>query len=406
MIESAVGGMLLAAGWMVWTAWRSANLRARAQSAAGRADWDRAAKLLDRLSWYKPDDRNVLRLRVQAALGRGDLVVAAKLLARVPSSAAEAVEARLAQGRLLIQAFLLREAEAAFRDCLRLDPKVDEARLALIAILAVQRRGSDYETEAWALLEKGAEPIKALRLLAQAAPAIPPDTFTRTADMGDVLRRCLAADPDDPNTRLALAHFERGRGRVDEALRVLEPCLLNPESSTRALALLEWAACLLDDGELDRLRSLFEHPADSVRGLGKFWLLRGEWARREGLEAEALDNYREAIRLDPRSSDAYYRLGLALREAGPEAARCLEVSQKARDLKDFVARISDRSRDPAQLVRAGRLCAEIGRYREARAWFSVALRANPRHAEARAALETLDSEQAARRGDGTKAPSR
>jgi tetratricopeptide (TPR) repeat protein len=404
MIGPAVGGMLLAAGWMVWTAWRSADLRARAQSAASRADWDRTAKLLDRLSWYNPDDRNVLRLRVQAALGRGDLVVAARLLARVRSSAAEAVEARLAQGRLLIRAFLLREAEAAFRDCLRLDPKADEARLALIAILAVQRRGSDYETEAWALLKKGAEPIKALRLLAQAAPAIPPDTFTRTADMGDVLRRCLAADPDDPNTRVALAHFERNRGRIDEALRLLEPCLLHPDSNPRAV--LEWAACLLDDGELDRLRSLFEHPADSVRGLGEFWLLRGEWVRRKGLETESLDNYREAIRLDPRCSEAYYRLGLALREAGPEATRCLEVSQKARNLKDCVARISDHSRDPDQLVRAGRICAEIGRYREARAWFSVALSTNPRHAEARAALETLDSEQAARRGDGPEPLSR
>ena len=110
--------------------------------------------------------------------------------------------------------------------------------------------------------------------------------------------------------------------------------------------------------------------------------------------------------MDPRSSDAYYRLGLALREAGPEADRCLEVSQKARDLKEFVASISDRSRDPGQLVRAGRLCAELGRYREARAWFTVASVANPRNAEARAALEALDSDQAARRGEEPKAPSR
>ena len=375
MIGSVVGGILLYAGWMVWAACCSADLWKRAQAAAGREDWERTAKLLDRLSWYNPDDRKVLRLKVEAALGRGDLIVAAGLLSRVPATAAEAVEARLTQGRLLIQAFLLREAEAAFRECIRLDPKADEARLALIAILAVQRRRGDYETEAWALLENGAEPIKALRLLAQAAPAIPPDTFTRTADMGDVLRRCVAADPGDPNTRVALAHFERGRGRVERALRLLESCLLNPESRSRAT--LEWADCLLDDGELERLRPLFEHPDDSLRRLGDFWILRGEWARREGREVEALDNYREAIRMDPRSSDAYYRLGLALREAGPEADRCLEVSQKARDLKEFVASISDRSRDPGQLVRAGRLCAELGRYREARAWFTVASVANP-----------------------------
>ena len=241
--------------------------------------------LLDRLSWYKPDDRNVLHLQVQAALGRGEPAVAARLLARVPSSAPDAVEARLAQGRLLMEAFLPREAEAAFRDCLRLDPEADAARLALIAILAVQRRSRDYEAEAWALFDRGGEPLKALRLLAQAGPAIPPDTFTRSADLGDVLRRCLAADADDPHTRLALAHFERGRGRIDEALRLLEPCLRDPPSSPEAV--LEWAACLLDEGEVDRLRPLFEDPADSLRGLASFWLLRGEWARRQGLEDDA-----------------------------------------------------------------------------------------------------------------------
>ena len=127
--------------------------------------------------------------------------------------------------------------------------------------------------------------------------------------MGDVLRRCLIADADDEHTRLALAHFERGRGRIDEALRLLEPSLRTAPANPEVV--LEWAACLLDEGEGDRLRSLFENPEDSLRGLGSFWLLRGEWARRQGLEAEALENYREAIRLDPRSPDAYYRLGLA-----------------------------------------------------------------------------------------------
>jgi hypothetical protein len=51
MIVAAVVGLLLAAGWMTWSAWRSADLWARAQVAAARADWDRTGNLLDRLSW-------------------------------------------------------------------------------------------------------------------------------------------------------------------------------------------------------------------------------------------------------------------------------------------------------------------------------------------------------------------
>ena len=134
---------------------------------------------------------------------RDDPTAAAALLARVPASSPDAVEARLSQGRLLMQAFRPREAEAAFRDCLRLDPGSDAARLALIAILAVQNRSRDYKAEAWRLVDRGDEPIKALRLLAQSAPSIPPDTFTRAADIDDVLRRCLAADAEDVQTRLA-----------------------------------------------------------------------------------------------------------------------------------------------------------------------------------------------------------
>ena len=72
-------------------------------------------------------------------------------------------------------------------------------RQALIAILAVQHRSRDYEAEAWALFDRGGEPIKALRLLAEAAPTIPPDTFARTADLGDVLRRAW------PPTRMTRA---------------------------------------------------------------------------------------------------------------------------------------------------------------------------------------------------------
>ena len=403
MIATAVVGVLLAAGWPAWSTWRSADLWGRARAAAGLADWERTETLLDRLTWYDPVNRDVLGLRVQAALGRGDLVAAARLSARVPASAPDAVAARFTAGRLFIQAFRPREAEAALRDCLRLDPDSDAARLALIAILALQHRSREYEAEAWAMFERRGEPIKALRLLAQAGPAIPPDTFARTADMGDVLRRCLAADPEDLRTRLALARFERERGGIDDALRLLEPCLTTSPLDPQAT--LEWAACLLDEGELELPRPQFEHPSDSLRGLASFWLLRGEWARRQGLNADVLDNYREAIRLDPRSADAYYRLGIALGNLEPEAARCLEVARKARELKDAVAEVSDRSRDPVPFVRIGRLCAEIGRDREAEAWFVLALRSDPNHVEARAALDSLDSKHVRIRS-AAAAPSR
>lgn len=392
-IAFAIALVLLPAGWMGWLAWRSDSLRAGAAAAVERQDWDRAGDLLGRLDWYDPDNLDDLSLRVQVAIGRGDPVAAARLLDRVPAGAPGAVEARLSQGRMLIEAFRPREAEAALRACLRLDPDSDAARLTLIAIYAIQRRDRDYEAEAWTLARRGAEPIKALRLIAQAAPAIPPDTLTRTADEGDVLRRCLAAE-DDVRTRVALAYFERRRGRIDEALALIGPCLESDPDDPDVVV--EWASCLLDDGRLEPVRATFESPSEALRGRASFWMLRGEWARRQGKAAEALESYREAVRLDPRSPDARYRLGMALREAGPEAQaeadRCLDYVRRARELKDAVAQVSNRSRDPDQLADIGRRCAEMGRDREARAWYGLALKADPAHAAARAGLEAVGPE--------------
>lgn len=379
-IGAGVIALALTVGWWGWSRWRAGGLRAEAGRAAGRGEWARAGDLLDRLAWYAPRDRQVLGLRVRAAFGRGDPLGAARFLATTPDSAPEAVDARLSAGRIFLESFRPREAEAALRDGLRIDPEADDLRLALLAVLGSQYRGREYEAEAWALLDRGREPVKALRLLAQAAPAIPADTFARTADLGDVLLRCHEADPDDPHARLALAHFERGRGRVAEALALLAPLLAAPPAPPEAT--LEWVACLLDEGEIERLDPLFTRPPESLRGLAALWILRGEWARRGGRDVDALDDYREAVRLDPRPADAHYRLARALQAVGDEAGAAREraAARAARELIDLVATIPDRPRDPAPLDRAASLCAEAGRDREARAWRSLAARSGARRA--------------------------
>jgi tetratricopeptide (TPR) repeat protein len=381
--------VVLAVGWAALATWRPAALRASIRESARRAEWNQAEDLLSRLAWYRRDDREARNLCIEAALSSGDPAAAARFLGGVPDRAPDVVEARLAQGRLWLQAFRPREAEAAFRGCLRRDPGSDAARLALIAILAIQGRAREYEAEAWALHDRGAEPLKALRLLAQAEPAIPPDTLSRTSDLGSLLRRCLAADPLDPLTRIALARFEREGGRIDEALRLLEP--FRGDAWAPSEARLELAACLLDDGEAERLDRFFSDLPGPLEGLSQYWMLRGEWAHLSGRPPEALTCFRTAVRLDPRDPEAHYRLGRALRAAGREheAAAEMEVARKAQELKDLVSKIPDTTRDADVLAGAGRLCALIGRDREARAWLQLALEVNPGYTEARAALEDL-----------------
>ncbi len=378
----------VAAGWLILASRQADSLRSQARAAMFRSAWEEADGLLNRLAWYRPQDREVLNMRVRTALQLNQPVKAARLLARIPGDSAETAGIRLQQARLLIQAFRPREANAALKECLVLDPSNDAARLTRIAILAFQHRAREYDEEAWRLFEHGSEPIKALRLLAQAAPVLPPDTFTNSADMGDVLRRCQAAEPDDLHTRIALCRFDRERGAIAEALEWIKPCM--DDSMVGADGTIEWAMCLLDDGDLDGLRAYFETPPAEALHLSGYHFLRGEWRRRRGDRTGAIEGYREAFRLDPRASDAAYQLGLALRESDPDARRYLDIARKARDLKQVVTQVSDRSTDPAELARIGRLCSEIGRNREAKAWLSLALKYDPKSEAIRSELDVLD----------------
>src|SRR5262249_4972110 len=140
---------------------------------------------------------------------------------------------------------------------------------------------------------------------------------------------------------------------------------------------------------LDRF---FADAPGPLEHLSRYWLLRGEWAQLCRRSPEALSCFRTAVGLDPRSPEVRYRLGRALRAAGleTEAAAEMEISRRAQELKDIVAQIPDTTRNPALLARAGRLCALIGRDREARGWLALALRVDPAHTEARAALEGLN----------------
>lgn len=388
--------IMLAGGWFGWSAWRSSQLRVQARDAIDRADWDRAEDRLTRLVWYHPTDAEALNLRIGVALSRGEPALAATLLSTVPESDSRALEARITAGRLWLQAFHPREAEAAFRAALRLRPDSDAARLALIAILAIQGRAADYEAEAWALHDHGVEPIKALRLLAQAAPAIPPDTLARTADDGTVLRLAFDADPDDAYTRIALARFERARGKTEIARGLLEP--LRGVASVPPESQVEWAACLLDDNDTDHLEAFFSEAPGPLDRMAGYWMLRGEWADRNGQADEAVSCFRTAVDRDPRDPAAHYRLGRALRAVGrqDEAVAEMDVARQAQELKDLVAKISDSSRNADLLSRASQICAAIGRDREANAWLALAQRADPDRFRLAAESRQGDAQRAAK----------
>jgi putative thioredoxin len=161
--------------------------------------------------------------RVQSipmVIGLRDGQLASHFVGAVPEAAVReflarllptAGERRAEEGMGLLGAGREAEAEAAFRDVLAEDPRVDQALIGLATILD----GREAYDEALALLDRvGLGPHR------QAADRLAAAIRIRQSGVGDVdgLRARLAADPADLETRFTLAQALAAAGHHDEAL--------------------------------------------------------------------------------------------------------------------------------------------------------------------------------------------
>jgi tetratricopeptide (TPR) repeat protein len=369
--------------WFVWNAWRVETLWAEARAAIDARRLEAAERALAALSWHRPRDPDVLRARVRVALQRGDTETALRVLRQVPDSDSEVERARMTRGLLLMEAFRFREAERVFRQCVDRNPSLEEARIQLVILTGLKRKYHAFEQELWGHYERCGQPIAPLRLLSRGIPFLPSRiTLDESHDEGYLLRKGLDGDPSDPEIRPPLARYLLERGRADEALEILESWLAAYPDDGPARA--EWLACLLEQGRLDELRPWFEPPASALAPLARYWNLRGDWLQRQEKYAEAVECFAEASRIEPRDPDPRYRMGMALRALGRNdvAERALAWLQKANQLLVLMHKIKNDAPDPELCAQAAQLLTEMDRPREARAWLSVALRADPDNASA------------------------
>jgi tetratricopeptide (TPR) repeat protein len=378
-----VTAVLGLAGWLGWSAYRSALLWKAALAAVEVKAWDRVEAALASRAWYRPSDLDAIKLRVEAALQSGDRNAAVCALSTVPEWSELAESAHSMRGRLLKELYRPAEAIDELRACLRLNPRRVEAYRELIAIFGIQRRAREQEEQLWALHDRSGAAIAALRMLAQPIPIIPPGTLAKGTDEGTVLRRCLDTRPHDQFLRAPLAYFLRNRGQVAEARALLEPWLAGPRSDAEMR--IEDVACMLDQGEVAAARRWFEPLNEWLGAHPRYWLLRGDWCRMQDRHAEAVESYREAVGRDPRSGEARYRLAQALRAAGltRDANETIAHHQRLLRLSLLAGRISETAPDPNMLAQAARLCHDLGRDREARGWYAAVLRVAPSDGEAR-----------------------
>ncbi|WP_165250122.1 tetratricopeptide repeat protein [Paludisphaera soli] len=338
---------------------------------------DDAERLLGRLTAARtplPQDW-MLRGQVEVARGRIDEAVAA--LEKVDDSHPVAAQARLLAGQVELRRDRARYAEQALLEALRLDPKLAQARRELIYIYGMQLRRRELCDQFAALSE-----VAALKFENLFHWFLMRNCQWEAGEVAQTLGRYLEADPDDRESRLALADNDRRLGLYDEAEEVLAPL---PADDPRALA--HRVMILMDRREEDQAEALLnEGPADDP----ELARLRGRvaLARRDG--PEALRWYRMAYEADPGNRDAAFGLINAYELCGePEKAapvrKAAEALEAFNSLVQRMATPAGRA-DPALVKQAVQVCTQAGLIPEARAWLKFAIGRDPLDAASQQAL--------------------
>jgi tetratricopeptide (TPR) repeat protein len=341
---------------------------------------DRAEVGLKRLGTLRAPTPLDWMLRAQVAMARDRVEAALSDLAKVPDDHAMAAQARLSAGQLELRRGRPRAAETMFKAAIAIDPKLVQAHRELIYIYGVLLRRSELNAEFLALSK------------------LAPMTFdnvwhwclTRNSawEPGELTKQLedyVKNDPEDRNSRLALADNYRALNRRDDAAKVLE-YLGDADPDARALRVRlaldvgddEKAEAMLKDGPTDH--------ADLARLRGKLAL-----ARRDG--PAAVVAFRAAYKADPDHRDALFGLGqaLAMTDETEAAKPFIEAARNHEAFASLMQRVSARqNRGDASLLRAlGAASEKIHRIPEARAWYRLAIDLNPLDPAAQKALYRL-----------------
>lgn len=348
-----------------------------AQQALQQDRIEDAGALFARISEARPARPEDWLLLGQLEVARLHPEEAVAALAEVPDSDPHAPAARLLAGQVELRRDRARSAEALLREAIRLDPNMAQARRELIYILGMQLRRRELCDQFAALAE-----ISALQYDNLFHWCLLRNCLWEAGEVSLTLGRFLEADPEDRESRLALADNDRRLGLYDEAEEILEPL---PADDVRALALR--VMILMDRREEDRAEELLRQGPPDDPELAR---LRGRsaLARRDG--AEALRYYRIAYEHERDNRDAVFGLIHSYELIGqPEQAVPLRREAEALEaFNSLVQRMStaEGRQDPAFIDQAARACDRAGFIPEARAWLKLAVARDPTDAAAQQAL--------------------
>lgn len=338
---------------------------------------DLALKQLSRLRKPTPMD---WFLRGQLAFVRKHADEAIDFLSRVPDDHYLAARARLLAGQTELRLNRPRHAEEWLIAATRLDPRLVQAHRELIYIYGTQLRRAELNIEFIALSQ-----LSNLTFDNAFHWCLLRSNSWEPGKMIEPLGRYIDADPDDRWSRLALAENYRRMGRSDEAQSALAGLPRGEPEVIDMLARIE-----LDRQDASKAEQLVATgPVDDPL-LAR---LRGRLALARGDAKSASGHFRIALAADPLCREALFGLTAALEHSGhPKAAEPYRQAAANLDrLNSLVQRATGRdARNDADLMRQfGTACAALELIDLARAWYRLAINANPMDSESQQSLYRL-----------------
>ncbi len=299
----------------------------------------------------------------------------------------------------LHQANRLHDAEAAYRDILKLDPDNAEA-LHLLGVL-MQQRGrhasavsliqtaikfdsskADYHfhlAEVYRMMEK-AESAKMVYERAIALDNTEPDYYfglgAALTDLeeheaaANAFRKVLQLNPQDTEARNNLGNVFSEMGRLEQAVECYRHALKCRPRYTDAWVNL--GQVLEQSGQLDAAMDCYCTAIKIDSSLTGAYLGKGRVLTKQADHNQALKAFREVIARQPDSVEGLIGAGCILRDTG-EFNKALETFQQASTLEKNNARL---------LIYIGDCLVKLDRFEEADKCFNDALSLDPDSAEA------------------------
>jgi tetratricopeptide (TPR) repeat protein len=392
LVRELIGGCIIVflSGFNVWWYWRDGRSLPDLGTVSG---WMRGGQYVQAESALRehlrraPHNGEARMMLARVLAGRGDLLGCARQLHEIPFWSPRKAEALLREGQSYFKIDRAKDAEAAWLNAMRVDPLhpiapdlLYDVCQELLKLYAIEDRWEDAYPVIWTAYDHGSPSDQPVLLAMRIRPELERVAPTETIE---ILRRFVAAAPDDWEALRALARAEQALGNPTEAARLFQVCLEASPDNFRAWR--DKLAMFLEDGDQDAFLALLEKPPKSAESEHETWMFRAI-AGESGRDLQAAAKYfRKAIELNPFVSKYYYRLAMVEQRLGlhevakSHRARTKEMNEARAQLAtaysdyfDMSERTNDDPTKAAVCKHITSICETLGWSRAAQGWSRLA----------------------------------